>query len=166
MGDGPYESPDAFRTGVAAKASAQDAVFFAVLNAGVPQGYLSLMRIDAPNRVIEIGNILYTPPLQRTPAATEAIYLASKYVFDGLGYRRFEWKCNDLNAPSKRAAERFGFSPEGLFRQHMIIKGRDRDTAWYAMLDAEWPARRAAFERWLQPSNFDAQGRQKTPLGR
>ena len=99
-----------------------------------------------------------------TPGATEAQYLFAKYVFDALGYRRYEWKCNNLNAPSKRAAERLGFTFEGVFRQHMIVKGRNRDTAWYAMLDSEWPARRAAFERWLDPTNFDAAGRQKVSL--
>ena len=102
-----------------------------------------------PNRVIEVGNILYTPAMQRTAGATEAQYLFAKYVFDDLGYRRYEWKCNALNAPSRRAAERFGFTFEGIFRQHMIVKGRNRDTAWFAMLDSEWPARKAAYERWL-----------------
>ncbi len=165
MGDGPFGCLDDFRASIAAKATATDAVFYAVTApGGTTLGYLSLMRIDQPNRVIEIGNILYTPPLQRTPAATEAIYLAAKYVFEDLGYRRFEWKCNNLNAPSKRAAVRFGFAFEGLFRQHMIIKGRNRDTAWYAMLDGDWPARKAAFERWLAPGNFDAAGKQKVSL--
>ncbi|MBM3522511.1 MAG: GNAT family N-acetyltransferase, partial [Alphaproteobacteria bacterium] len=122
-------------------------------------GLAGLMRIDLPNRVIEIGSILYSPRLQRTAAATEAIYLFARYVFE-LGYRRFEWKCNSLNAPSRRAALRFGFSYEGLFRQHMVAKGRNRDTAWYAMLDGDWPRCRAAFEAWLDPSNFDSAGRQ------
>ena len=98
------------------------------------------MRIDPPNRVIEVGSIMYTPAMQRTPGATEAQYLLARYVFDELGYRRYEWKCNALNAPSRRAAERFGFTFEGIFRQHMIVKGRNRDTAWFAMLDSEWPA--------------------------
>lgn len=128
-------------------------------------GWLSLMRIDTAHRVIEVGSILYTPALQRTPAATEAEYLLASYVFDRLGYRRYEWKCNDLNAPSKRAAERFGFTHEGLFRQHMIVKGRNRDTAWYSMLDSEWPQRKLAFELWLRPENFNAEGRQKVSLG-
>ena len=122
------------------------------------------MRIDPANRVIEVGNILYTPALQRTPGATEAQYLLARYIFDELGYRRYEWKCNDLNAPSRRAALRFGFTYEGTFRQHLIVKGRNRDTAWYSMLDGEWPSRRAAFETWLAPDNFDAQGVQKTSL--
>jgi len=122
------------------------------------------MRIDAANRVIEVGNIMYTPAMQRTAGATEAQYLFARYVFDELGYRRYEWKCNDLNAPSKRAARRFGFSFEGVFRQHMIVKGRNRDTAWFAMLDGEWPARKAAYACWLKPDNFDDQGLQKLRL--
>ena len=96
--------------------------------------------------------------------ATEALYLTARHVFDDLGYRRFEWKCNNRNAPSKRAAARFGFTFEGIFRQHMVIKGENRDTAWFSMLDGEWPARKAEFERWLDPRNFDAEGAQKTPL--
>ena len=114
--------------------------------------------------VIEIGPIFYAPALQKTPASTEAFYLAAKIVFDDLGYRRYEWKCNDLNDPSKFAALRFGFTFEGVFRQHLIVKGRNRDTAWYSMLNSEWPARKAAFERWLSPDNFDASGRQKIAL--
>ena len=128
-------------------------------------GYQTLMRIEPVHRVIEVGNILYTPAMQRTIGATEAQYLFARHVFDDLGYRRYEWKCNDLNAPSKRAALRYGFAFEGVFRQHMIVKGRNRDTAWFAMLDSDWPACRAAFERWLDPANFDAQGQQKTALG-
>ncbi len=128
-------------------------------------GWLSLMRIDTTHRVIEVGSILYTPALQRTPAATEAQFLMMAYVFETLGYRRYEWKCNDLNAPSKKAAVRFGFTFEGLFRQHMIAKGANRDTAWYSMLDCEWPQLRLAYRRWLAPENFDAGGRQKVSLG-
>ena len=114
--------------------------------------------------MIEVGNVMYTPALQRTAGATEAQYLFATYVFDTLGYRRYEWKCNALNAPSRRAAERLGFTFEGVFRQHMIVKGRNRDTAWFSMLDGEWPARKAAFERWLRRDNFDAGGRQKESL--
>ncbi|WP_252511240.1 GNAT family N-acetyltransferase [Phreatobacter aquaticus] len=128
-------------------------------------GWLSLMRIDPAHKTIEVGYILYTPALQRTPLATEAQYLIARHVFETLGYRRYEWKCNALNGPSKRAAERFGFSYEGLFRQHMIVKGHSRDTAWFSMLDSEWPQRKLAFTRWLDPSNFDADGRQKVSLG-
>jgi hypothetical protein len=116
------------------------------------------------DRVIEVGSIIYSPALQRTRGGTEAMYLLARYVFETLGYRRYEWKCNALNAPSRRAALRLGFTFEGIFRQHMIIKGRNRDTAWFSMLDTEWPDRRSAFERWLRPENFDANGRQKTSL--
>src|SRR5262249_12793978 len=129
-----------------------------------PAGYASLMRIDPAHRVIEVGNILYLPSLQRTVGATEAMFLLARYVFEDLGYRRCEWKCDALNEPSPRAALRLGFTFEGIFRQHMIVKGKNRDTAWYSMLDAEWPARKEAFERWLGPSNFSADGRQRTSL--
>jgi RimJ/RimL family protein N-acetyltransferase len=122
------------------------------------------MRIEPPHRCIEVGSILFTPALQRTLGATEAMYLMAHHVFEDLGYRRYEWKCNALNEPSRRAALRLGFRFEGIFRQHMIIKGRNRDTAWYAMLDFEWPARKASFERWLAPENFDGTGRQKVSL--
>jgi RimJ/RimL family protein N-acetyltransferase len=164
--DGPYRSPDEFHANIEAKARSADPLFFAVIDnaSGRALGYQTLMRIDAANRVIEVGNIMYTPAMQRTAGATEAQYLFARYVFDELGYRRYEWKCNDLNAPSKRAARRFGFTFEGIFRQHMIVKGRNRDTAWFAMLDGEWPARKAAYERWLRPDNFDSAGRQKTSL--
>jgi len=164
--DGPYRSLDDFRSNIEVKARSVDPLFFTVVDSasGRAVGYQTLMRVDAPNRVIEVGNIMYTPAMQRTAGATEAQYLFARYVFDELGYRRYEWKCNDLNAPSKRAARRFGFTFEGVFRQHMIVKGRNRDTAWFAMLDSEWPARKAAYERWLAPGNFDGQGRQKTSL--
>ena len=164
--DGPYANLQDFRASIEAKARSEDPLFFAVVDnvSGRALGYQTLMRFDAPNRVIEVGNVMYTPALQRTAGATEAQYLFATYVFDTLGVRRYEWKCNALNAPSRRAAERLGFSFEGVFRQHMIVKGRSRDTAWYAMLDSEWPARRAAFERWLRLDNFDGQGRQKESL--
>jgi RimJ/RimL family protein N-acetyltransferase len=164
--DGPYGSLGEFRTSLEAKARSADPLFFAVIDnaSGRAVGYQTFLRIDAPNRVIEVGNIMYTPAMQRTAGATEAQYLFARYVFDDLGYRRYEWKCNALNAPSRRAAERFGFTFEGIFRQHMIVKGRNRDTAWFAMLDSEWPARKAAYERWLRPDNFDPEGRQKLRL--
>ena len=127
------------------------------------KGHLWLMEIRPAHGVFEVGFITYSPSLQRTRAATEAIYLCGEYGFS-LGYRRFEWKCNNRNEPSKRAALRYGFKHEGLFRQHQIVKGQNRDTAWYSMLDREWPARKAAFTRWLAPDNFDAQGRQKVSL--
>ena len=164
--DGPYTSLDEFRANIEAKARSTDPLFFAVIDnaSGRAVGYQTFLRIDPPNRVIEVGNIMYTPAMQRTAGATEAQYLFAKYVFDDLGYRRYEWKCNALNAPSRRAAERFGFTFEGIFRQHMIVKGRNRDTAWFAMLDSEWPARKAAYERWLAPDNFDSNGRQRVAL--
>ena len=124
-------------------------------------GIFTLMAIRPEHRVIEVGHVIYSPALQRTPLATEAQYLLARYVFETLGYRRYEWKCDALNAASRRAALRYGFTFEGIFRQHMIAKGRNRDTAWYAMLDGEWPARKAAFERWLAPENFGPDGRQK-----
>jgi RimJ/RimL family protein N-acetyltransferase len=127
-------------------------------------GIVTLMEIRPAMRVIEIGHILYGSPLQRKPLGTEVQYLAARYAFDTLGYRRYEWKCNALNAPSRRAAQRFGFTYEGTFRQHMIVKGRSRDTAWFSMLDSEWPSRRAAFERWLSADNFDADGHQRVSL--
>ena len=164
--DGPYASLDEFRANLEAKARSTDPLFFTVIDkaSGKAVGYQTFLRIDPPNRVIEVGNILYTPAMQRTAGATEAQYLFAKSVFDELGYRRYEWKCNAFNAPSRRAAERFGFTFEGIFRQHMIVTGRSRDTAWFAMLDSEWPARKAAYERWLAPDNFDSEERQKIAL--
>jgi len=162
--EAPFADKAAFAAHIAAKADSTDPLFFAILDKnGRAIGYATLMRIDTTHRVIEVGNILYTPALQRTPGATEAMYLLAKYIFD-LGYRRYEWKCNALNAPSRRAASRFGFTFEGIFRQHMMIKGRNRDTAWYSMLDAEWPAIRRAYEAWLNPENFDESGQQKFSL--
>ena len=164
--NGPFRDLAEFSADVEAKSKAADPLYFAVLDNrdGRPLGYQSLMRIDPANRVIEVGGIMYGPPLQGTIGSTEAQYLFAAYVFDALGYRRYEWKCNDRNAPSRRAAARLGFTFEGVFRQHMIVKSRNRDTAWFSMLDHEWPARRAAFEGWLAPDNFDAQGRQKRRL--
>ena len=122
------------------------------------------MRIEPAHRVIEVGSILYTPVFQRTTGATEAMYLMARHVFEDLGYRRYEWKCDALNLPSRRAALRLGFTFEGIFRQHMIVKGRNQDTAWYSMIDTEWPSRKARFEQWLDPGNFDANGHQKVAL--
>lgn len=164
--NGPFKDEAEFAGDVDLKAKAADPLYFAVIDnvSGKAVGYQSLMRIDTAHRVIEVGGIMYTPDMQGTIGSTEAQYLFARHVFDELGYRRYEWKCNDFNEPSKRAAERLGFSYEGLFRQHMIVKSRTRDTAWFSMLDGEWPARRAAFERWLDPANFDAAGRQKSSL--
>ena len=131
---------------------------------GEAAGRQALMRIEPAHGVIEIGNILWGPAISRTRISTEAFFLAARHIFDDLGYRRFEWKCNDRNEPSKAAARRFGFTFEGLFRQHMVVKGQSRDTAWFSIIDSEWPAIRTAFERWLDPSNFDAAGRQKAKL--
>jgi len=167
MGDGPYRKEEDLAAALAAKETGSAARFFAILPAqtGQAAGYASLMRMDPANGVIEVGNVLYSPSLQRTPAATETMYLMAHYIFEELGYRRYEWKCNALNLPSRRAADRLGFSFEGIFRQHMIVKGKNRDTAWFAMLDSEWPERRCAFESWLAPENFDANGRQRRTLG-
>jgi RimJ/RimL family protein N-acetyltransferase len=166
MGDGPFPDRAAFDESLRRKAAAEDPLFYAILDnaGGDALGYASYLRIEPAHRCIEVGNIVYTPQLQRTTGATEAMYLMARYVFEELGYRRYEWKCNALNAPSRRAALRFGFTFEGIFRQHMIVKGRNRDTAWFAMLDSEWPARKASFERWLSPENFDGAGRQKVSL--
>ena len=127
-------------------------------------GVASYMRIDPANGVIEVGNINLAPRLKRTRVATEAMFLMMRRAFDELGYRRYEWKCDSLNAPSRAAAARYGFRFEGVFRQAVVYKGRNRDTAWFSIIDAEWPRLRAAFERWLDPANFDAEGRQREPL--
>src|SRR5258705_2553064 len=131
---------------------------------GKPVGTAALMRIDPINGVIEIGHIVYSSGLKRTRAGTEAMYLFMRRVFDELGYRRYEWKCDSLNAPSRRAAERYGFRYEGTFRQAVVYKGRNRDTAWFSIMDGEWPALRLAFEGWLAPENFDSDGRQRQSL--
>jgi len=164
--EGPFATRAEFDISLRQKALSEDPFFFAILDksSGEAVGYAAYMRIEPAHRVIEIGSILFTPRLQRTIGATEAMYLMAQHVFEGLGYRRYEWKCNALNAPSRSAALRLGFTFEGIFRQHMIIKGRNRDTAWFSMLDSEWPKRKAVFERWLDPSNFDATGRQRMSL--
>ncbi|WP_185983661.1 GNAT family N-acetyltransferase [Aureimonas mangrovi] len=163
---GPFDRLESFEAGAGPVLLAPDARFFAVVNAqtGKAEGFLSLMRIDRANGVVEIGNILFGPALQRTRRATEVFFRVFAHVFDDLGYRRLEWKCNDRNAPSKRAAERLGFTWEGLFRQHMIVKGENRDTAWFSLLDREWPHCRVAFEAWLADANFDEHGRQRSAL--
>jgi RimJ/RimL family protein N-acetyltransferase len=166
--NGPYADRATFTANIEEKAKSEDPLFFAIVDkaSGKAVGYQTFLRIEPAHRAIEVGNILYTLAIQRTPGATEAQYLFARYVFEDLGYRRYEWKCNALNAPSRRAAQRLGFTFEGVFRQHMIVKGRNRDTAWYSMLDHEWPARRAAFERWLAPDNFGAAGRQILSLAK
>lgn len=164
--DGPFHERSHFRAAIEKKASSRDPLFFAIIDhgSGDAAGWAALMRMEPAHRVIEVGNILLTPALQRTRGATEAMYLLARHVFDDLHYRRYEWKCDARNEPSRRAALRLGFVFEGVFRQHMIVKGRNRDTAWFSMLDGDWPARRAAFERWLAPHNFDDDGRQRKSL--
>ena len=166
LGDGPYQKEQGLRASLERKQTSTDAVFLALIPAATGQaaGYASYMRMDPANGVVEVGNILLSPALQRTTAATEAHYLMARHIFEDLGYRRYEWKCNAENHPSRKAALRLGFTFEGIFRQHMVIKGRNRDTAWFSMLDTEWPARKQAFETWLSPENFSPQGRQLKPL--
>jgi RimJ/RimL family protein N-acetyltransferase/ribosomal protein S18 acetylase RimI-like enzyme len=162
----PPPSREAYGELLAMMAGKDGILPFAVIDEadGKAKGHLWMMEIRPEHGVFEIGWITYSPSLQRTRAATEAVYLVGEYGFS-LGYRRYEWKCNNLNGPSKRAALRFGFQYEGLFRQHMVVKGRNRDTAWYSILDGEWPQRALAFRRWLSPENFDAAGEQKIALG-
>ena len=162
---GPWPDPAAWERWVAQAARSEDPLFFAVVPAGgAPAGVVSLLRITPEHGTIEIGHVWFGAALQRTPAATEAIQLLARHAFDDLGNRRLEWKCDARNARSRRAAERFGFRFEGVFRQHQVVKGANRDTAWYALLDGEWPAARAAFEAWLAPENFDADGTQRRSL--
>ena len=164
--DGPFANFADFSAFLAKRAAADDPYAYAIVDAADrPLGYFTLLRIVPQMRVIEVGHVLYSPALQRTPLGTEAQYLLARYVFETLGYRRYEWKCDALNAASRRAALRYGFVYEGTFRQYMITKeGRNRDNAWFSMLDSEWPARKASFECWLSPDNFDGEGRQKTSL--
>jgi RimJ/RimL family protein N-acetyltransferase len=158
---GPFPSREAFFLWLESRAPYSDPLTYAIVDhaSGDARGLASFMRIDPDNGSIEIGHIWLSPSLQKTRQATEAIYLMSRKAFE-LGNRRLEWKCDALNAGSRRAAERFGFVFEGVFRQHMVVKGRNRDTAWYSILDSEWPSRRAAFEAWLSADNFTAGGRQ------
>jgi RimJ/RimL family protein N-acetyltransferase len=163
---GPFESGEEMEITIAAEAAAEGYVYYAIepAGAGSALGQAAYMRIEPRNGTIEIGSIWFAPRLQRTAAATEAIYLLGRHAFDDLGYRRLEWKCNALNAGSRRAAERFGFRFEGIFRKHQVVKGRNRDTAWFSILDDEWPAVRDAFDAWLDPENFDVDGRQRSSL--
>lgn len=156
----------AFRAWMDTAVSGDDPLFFAVIDraTGRAEGRQALMRVDPTHGVIEVGHILWGPAIARTRVATEALYLYARYVFEDLGYRRFEWKCNERNMPSRRAAARFGFTFEGIFRQHMVTKGRNRDTAWLSMLDTEWPALKSSYETWLADDNFDAAGRQRCSL--
>jgi RimJ/RimL family protein N-acetyltransferase len=162
--DGPYESADHMRAALTEAERSEDPLFFTLVAGDRPSGIASYLRITPEHGAIEIGHIWFGTTMQRTTAATEAIYLLARHVFDDLGYRRLEWKCNALNAPSRRAADRFGFTFEGVFRKQQVVKGRNRDTAWYAIVDDEWPRIRAAFEAWLNPENFDDEGRQRRSL--
>ncbi len=159
---GPFDDFDEYQSWVSAAAAKDDPLFFAIvdLRNGKAVGLAALMRIDPANGSIEVGNIHFSPRLQGTTQATEAMYLLMRHAFEDLGYRRYEWKCDDLNAPSRRAAERFGFTYEGTFRQAVVYRGRNRDTAWFSIIDREWPRLKAGFEAWLDPGNFEADGRQ------
>ena len=153
-------------TFIAANVASKDPLFYAVVDNATQRtiGSVALMRIDPVNGVIEIGWVNWSPLMKRSSHSTEAIYLLLKYVFDGLNYRRCEWKCHSLNAPSSAAAKRFGFEYEGTFRQAVVTKGRNRDTQWFSILDSEWPARKAELEQWLSADNYDADGQQKQRL--
>jgi len=158
---GPFTDAAAFAAWVQSRIGLDDPYSYAIVdNTGRAIGIATLMEIRPAMRVVELGHIVYAPALQRSPLGTEVQYLLARYAFETLGYRRYEWKCNALNAASRRAALRYGFVFEGILRQQMIAKGRNRDTAFYSMLDSEWPARKAAFERWLAPENFDSKGQQ------
>lgn len=165
-----FETPpvdrDSFRAWVEKVAASEDPLFYAVIDkaSGQVAGRQTFMRIDTAHGVIEIGNIYWGPLVSRKAAATEALYLFARHAFDDLGYRRFEWKCNNDNLPSKVAAARFGFQAEGVFRQHLVVKGLNRDTAWFSIIDKDWEALKPAYEAWLQPENFDAAGQQKRRL--
>ncbi|HEY2599044.1 MAG TPA: GNAT family protein [Candidatus Dormibacteraeota bacterium] len=163
---GPFADQAEFTTWLEQRAASADPLFYGVVDWESMRalGMASYLRIKPEHGVIEIGHIWFAPELQRTRKATEAIFLLAKTAFDDLGYRRLEWKCDSQNVPSRRAADRFGFIFEGIFRQHMIVKGRNRDTAWFSMTDSEWPVRKAAFEAWLAAENVDAAGRQRLRL--
>ncbi|MDC7788339.1 GNAT family protein [Rhodoplanes sp. TEM] len=163
---GPFAARADFDAYLERFLAGSDPVLYAIVDraSGRAVGHATYLRIEPAHRSVEVGHILFSPALARTAAATEAMALMMRHAFDDLGYRRFEWKCNALNAPSRRAAERLGFTFEGVFRRHLIHKGRSRDTAWYAVTDEEWPSRRAAFEAWLAPDNFRADGTQRRSL--
>lgn len=162
---GPFATQQSYRAWIEQYCCGSDPLFFAIVDLAIGEavGVASYLRINPGSGSIEVGHINYSPRLQRTPAATEAMYLMMARAFD-LGYRRYEWKCNALNAPSRAAAQRLGLSFEGVFRQATIVKGRNRDTAWYAAIDQEWPVIKEAFLRWLSPSNFNERGQQRLRL--
>jgi RimJ/RimL family protein N-acetyltransferase len=161
------QSISLFREYVAKLASSNDPLHYAIVERAHDRavGTAALLRIEPLHGVIEVGNIGYSPLLKHTPAGTEAMYLLMRRVFDELGYRRYEWKCDSLNTPSCAAAKRYGFVLEGIFRNAVVYKNRSRDTAWFAIIDSEWPRIRTAFQMWLDPANFDAAGRQRRALG-
>jgi RimJ/RimL family protein N-acetyltransferase len=163
---GPFANKDQFLSWLAERAAMDDPLAFTIIDraAGAARGMATFMSIVPEHGVIEIGHIWLSPKLQRTREATEAIYVMARHAFEDLGNRRLEWKCDAQNAASRRAAERFGFTFEGVFRQHRVIKGRNRDTAWYSIIDGEWKQRREGFEAWLAPANFDASGAQRRSL--
>lgn len=161
---GPFADVHLFRRWLVQTCLERDPMFYTVLVNDRPVGVMSLMRQDRENGVIEVGHVHLSPALKNSAAATEAQVMLMGHVFDDLAYRRYEWKCDAQNAASRKAAERLGFHAEGVFRQHMISKGRNRDTAWYSIIDREWPAQKQRFDTWLRPENFDADGRQKSPL--
>ncbi len=164
---GPYRDPGDLRDALRSFQASEDPLFFTLLPrpADQPAGVASYLRMTPEHGVIEIGHIWFGASLRRTTAATEAIYVLASHAFDDLGYRRLEWKCDSLNEASRRAAERFGFRFEGVFRNHMVVKGHNRDTAWFAITDDEWPAVRASFRAWLDPANLDEDRRQRHGLG-
>ena len=162
---GPFKTLDSYRAWAQDVCRRSDPLFYAIIDTAIqkPAGVASYLRIDPQNGSIEVGHINYAPCLRRTAAATEAMFLMMQKAF-ALGYRRYEWKCDALNEPSRRAAERLGFTFEGIFRQAIVVKGRNRDTAWYSIIDKEWPTVRNAFQQWLDPSNFDEHGKQRVRL--
>ena len=166
LGDELPESPEAYHERLVRQAAGEDPLFHTILDAATdrPLGIASYLRIDPPNGVIEVGHIHFGPALQRRAAATEAMALMMARAFDELGYRRYEWKCDSLNAPSRAAALRYGFTFEGIFRNAVVVKGRSRDTAWFSITDDEWPRCREAFTAWLDPANFDDEGKQRRGL--
>ncbi|MDP5007713.1 MAG: GNAT family N-acetyltransferase [Glaciimonas sp.] len=159
---GPFHHMDEVKTWLTTCAASKDPLFFTIIDqqTGMPEGILSFLAVTPEHGSIEIGHIWFSARMQRSCKATKIIYLLAKLAFEELGYRRLEWKCNDRNQRSKKAADRFGFTAEGLFRQHRVFKGQSRDTAWFSMLDHEWPLQRSVFETWLNPANFDGQGQQ------
>jgi RimJ/RimL family protein N-acetyltransferase len=164
--EGPFADRSAFGASLKAMEASEDPLYVAIIDnaTGKAVGRASYLRIEPKHRCIEVGAILFSPLLARTRGATEDMYLMMRHAFEDLGNRRYEWKCNALNEPSRRAALRLGFTFEGIFRQHMIVKGENRDTAWFAILDKEWPRAKGAFEKWLAPETFDSNGAQIRPL--